>query len=113
MWGLWLALKPAKANRYMRARVASSFISAEQAERNLNEIGNDSFDTVKEKAKAVWNKELNRVTAEGGTDDQLRTFYSCLYRTMLFPRKFYELDTNQKIVHYSPYNGQVLPGVHR
>jgi predicted alpha-1,2-mannosidase len=69
------------------ARVASSFISPEQAERNLTEIGDDSFDTVKEKAKAVWSKELSRITAEGGTDDQLRTFYSCLYRTMLLPIK--------------------------
>ncbi|ADB41490.1 alpha-1,2-mannosidase [Spirosoma linguale DSM 74] len=94
----------------VNARVASSFISPEQAERNLAEIGNDSFDTVKDKAKSVWNTELGRVSAEGGTDDQLRTFYSCLYRTMLFPRKFYELDANKKVVHYSPYNGEVLPG---
>ncbi|WP_461096992.1 GH92 family glycosyl hydrolase [Spirosoma luteolum] len=92
------------------ARVASSFISPEQAERNLAEIGSDGFDTVKQKAKAVWNNELKRVAVTGGTADQTRTFYSCLYRTMLFPRKFYELDASQQIVHYSPYNGQVLPG---
>ncbi|WP_460936165.1 GH92 family glycosyl hydrolase [Spirosoma humi] len=99
-----------KKGEQIYARVASSFISAEQAERNLSEIGSDSFDTVKAKAKAIWNKELGRISAEGGTDEQLRTFYSCLYRTMLFPRKFYELDAAKKIVHYSPYNGQVLPG---
>ncbi|AKD58013.1 GH92 family glycosyl hydrolase [Spirosoma radiotolerans] len=99
-----------KKGEQVYARVASSFISAEQAERNLDEIGKDSFDTVKEKAKAIWNKELSRISAEGGTDEQLKTFYSCLYRTMLFPRKFYELDAAKKIVHYSPYNGQVLPG---
>jgi predicted alpha-1,2-mannosidase len=92
------------------ARVASSFISPEQAERNLQEIGNDSFDTVKNKAKAIWNTELKRMAVSGGTADQTRTFYSCLYRTMLFPRKFYEIDAQKQIVHYSPYNGQVLPG---
>lgn len=92
------------------ARVASSFISPEQAERNLAEIGSDGFETVKQKAKAAWNNELKRVAVTGGTADQTRTFYSCLYRTMLFPRKFYELDASQQIVHYSPYNGQVLPG---
>ncbi|QJD77942.1 GH92 family glycosyl hydrolase [Spirosoma rhododendri] len=92
------------------ARVASSFISPEQAERNLEEIGNDSFDTVKSKAKAIWNTELKRMAVSGGTADQTRTFYSCLYRTMLFPRKFYEIDAKKQIVHYSPYNGQVLPG---
>ncbi len=91
-------------------RVASSFISPEQAELNLKELGNDNFDAVKAKGKAVWNKELSRIKVEGGTVNQTRTFYSCLYRTMLFPRKFFEIDANGKIVHYSPYNGQVLPG---
>ena len=92
------------------ASVASSFISFEQAELNLKEIGNDAFETVKQKAKAAWNKELDRIQVTGGSIDQTKTFYSCLYRSMLFPRKFYELDGNNKVVHYSPYNGQVLPG---
>lgn len=99
-----------KKGEQVYARVASSFISPEQALLNLKEIGNDNFDTVKAKAKAAWNKELLRVKAEGGTADQTATFYSCLYRAMLFPRKFYEIDANGKVVHYSPYNGKVLPG---
>ncbi len=94
----------------INAKTASSFIGFEQAELNLKEIGGDSFETVKQKAKAAWNKELYKIKAEGGTVDQTRTFYSCLYRTMLFPRKFYEIDANGKVMHYSPYNGQVLPG---
>jgi predicted alpha-1,2-mannosidase len=94
----------------VNARVASSFISPEQAELNLKEIGNDTFEAVKEKGKQAWNKELSRVAVEGGTPDQMKTFYSCLYRTLLFPRKFYELDAAGKVVHYSPYNGKVLPG---
>jgi len=94
----------------VHARVASSFISFEQAEQNLKEIGKDSFETVKGKAKAAWNKELTRVDVSGGTQDQTRTFYSCLYRSLQFPRKFYEIDANNKVVHYSPYNGQTLPG---
>ena len=92
------------------ARVASSFISYEQAERNMKELGDDSFDQVKAKGEALWNKELSRIAVSGGSDDQFKTFYSCLYRTMLFPRKFYEFDADGKVVHYSPYNGQVLPG---
>jgi predicted alpha-1,2-mannosidase len=93
------------------AKVASSFISQEQALRNLNtEIGNDDFAATKGKAQAEWNKELSRIVIEGGNDDQRSTFYTALYRTMLFPRKFYEIDANNKVVHYSPYNGQVLPG---
>ncbi|GAB3984123.1 GH92 family glycosyl hydrolase [Spirosoma terrae] len=94
----------------VHARVASSFISFDQAEQNLKELGNDTFDVVKQKAKAAWNKELNRIQVEGGSLAQRQTFYSCLYRSLLFPRKFFELDANKKVVHYSPYNGQVLPG---
>ena len=94
----------------VHARVASSFISYEQAERNMKELGNGSFDELKANGKAVWNKELSRIAVQGGTDDQLKTFYSCLYRVMLFPRKFYEIDEKEQVVHYSPYNGKVLPG---
>jgi predicted alpha-1,2-mannosidase len=94
----------------VHARVASSFISYEQAEQNLKELGTDSFDAVAAKGKAAWNDVLGRLRVEGGTLDQYRTFYSCLYRSLLFPRKFYEVDASGKIVHYSPYNGQVLPG---
>lgn len=94
----------------VNVRVASSFISPEQAERNLKEIGNDDFDTVRTKAKAAWNQVLSRIIVDGGTAAQTTTFYSCLYRCLLFPRKFYEVDADGKIVHYSPYNGQVLPG---
>jgi predicted alpha-1,2-mannosidase len=94
----------------VNAKVASSFISFEQAEVNLKEIGSDGFEVVKQKARVAWNKELERIKVEGGSIDQTRTFYSCLYRTMLFPRKFYEINAEGKVMHYSPYNGEVLPG---
>jgi len=99
-----------KKGEQIHARVASSFISFEQAELNLKELGNDSFDQIRQKGKDVWNKELSRIAVEGGTSDQIKTFYSCLYRVLLFPRKFYEFDKDGKVVHYSPYNGEVLPG---
>jgi predicted alpha-1,2-mannosidase len=100
-----------KKGEIVNARVASSFISLEQAELNLKrEIGQNTFDQTKANAEAAWNKELERVKVEGGTVDQYRTFYTALYRTMLFPRKFYEIDATNKVVHYSPYNGKVLPG---
>ncbi len=94
----------------VHARVASSFISAEQAERNLQELGRQSFDELVAKGREAWNKVLGRIEVDGGTLDQLRTFYSCLYRSLLFPRAFYECDAEGQAVHYSPYNGQVLPG---
>ena len=93
------------------ARIASSFISAEQALRNLEtELGGDDFETVKSKAQARWDEVLGRIEVAGGSVDQLRTFYSCLYRSVLFPRKFYEIDAAGKPIHYSPYNGEVRPG---
>ena len=93
------------------SRVASSFISHEQALLNLeNETKGKDFETICDEAKDVWNKQLNRIRIEGGTSDQMRTFYSCLYRTLLFPRKFFEVNVKDEIVHYSPYNGKILSG---
>ena len=92
------------------ARVASSFISPQQALLNLEELGTDNLDTIKEKGRQRWNDVLGRIEVEDSDIDHLRTFYSCLYRSVLFPRSFYEIDANGKPVHYSPYNGQVLPG---
>jgi predicted alpha-1,2-mannosidase len=94
----------------VHARVASSFISFEQAELNLKELGADSFDRIAEKGKAKWNEILGRINVEDNNIDHLRTFYSCLYRSVLFPRSFYEINGKGEAIHYSPYNGQVLPG---
>ena len=91
-------------------RVASSFISPEQALLNLNELGNDTFDEVAARGRKAWNDVLGRIEVDDDNTDHLRTFYSCLYRSVLFPRSFYEKDAEGRIVHYSPYNGQVLPG---
>lgn len=99
-----------KKGETVHARVASSFISEEQAIQNLKELGDDTFDTLIEKGKDAWNDVLGRVEVEGGDLDQYRTFYSCLYRSLLFPRKLYEVDASGAIVHYSPFNGKVLPG---
>lgn len=95
----------------VNVKVASSFISLEQAELTLDrEIGKQSFDEVKLAAKASWENEFQKIMVEDTNIDNIRTFYSCLYRLLLFPRKFYELDKSNQVVHYSPYNGKVLPG---
>ncbi|WP_082773859.1 GH92 family glycosyl hydrolase [Hymenobacter sp. PAMC 26628] len=107
--GAVVGFKTRKGER-VNARVASSFISAEQAELNLKEIGDHDLEAVRQEGRAAWNQALGRIEAEGGTDDQRRTFYSCLYRALLFPRKLYEVDAAGKTVHYSPFNGQTLPG---
>ncbi len=96
----------------VHARVASSFISLEQAERNLGEIGDQSFDQVKEAGADRWNDVLGRIEIATQDEDpsRLATFYSCMYRSVLFPRSFYEFDQNGDPIHYSPYNGEVLSG---
>ncbi|MEQ9098748.1 MAG: GH92 family glycosyl hydrolase [Imperialibacter sp.] len=102
---------PTKKGEVVHLKVASSFISPEQAVINLKrEVGSKTFEQVKTEGEKVWNEKLGVVAVGGGSIDQMRTFYSCLYRTLLFPQKMYELDKQEKIVHYSPYNGQVLPG---
>ncbi len=100
-----------KKGEQVHLRVASSFINIEQAELNLKrEVGADSFATTEQKAKATWNKILNRINIEGGTIDQTRTFYSCLYRMLFFPNKMYEVNAKGQNMHYSPFNGKVMPG---
>jgi len=94
----------------VHARVASSFISPEQAELNLRELGNRSFAAVEAAGKDRWNEVLGKIEIDDNNIDHLRTFYSCLYRCVLFPRSFFEYDAKGNVVHYSPYNGQVLPG---
>jgi len=107
--GAVIGFKTVKGQK-VEAKIASSYISFEQARQNLQEILSESFLQVKEKAKTKWNDELSRVKIEGATDWQLRTFYSCMYRMMIYPRKFFEINEKGEIVHYSPHTGEVLPG---
>lgn len=99
-----------KKGEKVNAQVASSFISAEQAELNLKELGNKNLDQIAEDGRKVWNEVLGRIVVEDENVDNLRTFYSSFYRSVLFPRSFYEIDAKGDVVHYSPYNGEVLPG---
>lgn len=94
----------------VNVKVASSFISYSQAIQNLNEIKSKSFDEVKKEGKAEWNDVLGRISIKDKNTDHLRTFYTCLYRSTLFPRSLYEIDKNGNPIHYSPYNGKVLTG---
>ncbi|BCA62300.1 hypothetical protein [Sphingomonas sp. HMP9] len=92
-------------------KVASSFISLDQAERNLRgEIGGDGFAQTKAKAKAIWQREFDRVQVTDPNLDNRRIFYSALYRMLQFPRMFHEVDAKGQTVHYSPYDGKVHPG---
>jgi predicted alpha-1,2-mannosidase len=108
--GAVLGFKTKKGEKII-VRIASSFISQEQALLNLTrETGMKDFESIKREGKDEWNRQLGRIDVEGGTSDQQRTFYSCLYRMLLFPRQFFEINEKNEVMHYSPYNGEVLPG---
>ena len=101
---------PTRRGEQVTLRVASSFISEEQALSNLGELGQRSFEQVCTDGRQRWNDVLGRIEVEDSNVDHLRTFYSCLYRSVLFPRSFYEIDASGKPVHYSPHTGEVCPG---
>lgn len=99
-----------KRGEAVNVQVASSFISEEQALRNLGELKDGCFYRIKAEGRKTWNNVLGKIEIEDQNIDHKRTFYSCLYRSVLFPRSFFEYDAQGKVVHYSPYNGKVLPG---
>lgn len=108
--GAIITFKTSQRGEKIQARVASSFISSAQAMQNLKELGQADMDQLKQQGRQRWNEVLGKIEVEDESIDHLRTFYSCLYRSLLFPRAFYEKDAAGEIVHYSPYNGTVQKG---
>ena len=101
---------PTAKGQQVHLKVASSFISPAQAEFNLGELGDGSFDRICREGREVWNRTLGRIRVEDDDLDNLRTFYSCLYRSVLFPRDLSEVTASGERLHYSPYNGQIEKG---
>ncbi|MCQ2266663.1 MAG: GH92 family glycosyl hydrolase [Bacteroidaceae bacterium] len=92
-------------------RVASSFISPEQAALNMQrELGQRDYSAILAESQQAWEHALGRIEVEGGSDTERRTFYSCLYRSLLFPRMFYELNTEGKKIHRSMQNNSLCQG---
>jgi len=91
-------------------KVASSFISLEQAEQNLKELDGKDVDVVKEEGRALWNELLGRFEIEDNDYENKCTFYSCLYRALLFPRDLSEITADGKRVHRSPHDNAVYDG---
>ena len=108
--GAIISFKIGKRGEKVQARVASSFISEEQAWLNIQELGQADMEQLCQQGRTRWNEVLGKIEVEDENIDHLRTFYSCLYRSVLFPRAFYEKNGAGEIVHYSPYNGKVEKG---
>lgn len=107
--GAWLEFAKGAT---VQVKVASSYISIEQAQRNLDrELGKfRRLEETRDAAAKAWNALLGRVKVEGGTEEQKATFYSCLFRASLFSRQFYEYDENDRPVYWSPYDAGIHAG---
>ena len=94
------------------ARMGLSYISPDMALAALDrECGDKTFEDIREEARLSWEEKLSRLQVETETEAEMRTFYSCLYRLFLFPRKAYEPDGDGNPLHYCPADGKIRPGV--
>jgi predicted alpha-1,2-mannosidase len=99
------------APRTVTLRVGTSYLSGEQARVHVEQEAADlSFDALKEQARARWDSLLNRVAVEGASNSQKVTFYSNLYRALLYPSTLTEHE-NGADKHFSPFSNSVRPGV--
>ena len=96
----------------VQAKVSTSYISPEQAEVTMTrELGkHSSVEVTKQAAADVWNQLLNRVLVDGGTEEDMKTFYSCMFRANLFSHKFYEEKEDGSPYYYSPYDEKIHDG---
>ncbi|MBQ3748151.1 MAG: GH92 family glycosyl hydrolase [Kiritimatiellae bacterium] len=102
---------PTKRGEVVTVKIASSYISFDQAERNLCELGDGDFPRIAEEGRTAWNERLGRIRVEGALDD-MRKFYTCLYRTQLFPLALHEYGADGSPVHRNPDTARVEKGVY-
>lgn len=96
-----------KKNEIIKVRVATSFISIEQARINLEkEIPHWNFNQVVNDTKNTWEENLSRIKVDGASETQKEIFYTALFHTMLFPREFSEYGK-----YYSPFDDKIHEGV--
>ena len=94
-------------NETVKVKIGTSFIGLDQARKNLaEEIPHWDFEQVCNQTKSEWNKELNKIQIEGGSDDDKTIFYTSMYHALLLPREFSEQGK-----YYSPYDGKIHEGV--
>ncbi|RRD94439.1 glycoside hydrolase family 92 protein [Clostridiales bacterium COT073_COT-073] len=101
-----------EGSQIVNLRLATSFISLEQAEVNLQrELAGKNFMAVKASAEKTWESYLSRIEISGASEEQMRLFYSCMYRVFLFPTKFYERAADGKAIHFCADTGRIKPGL--
>jgi len=85
--GYWFTFDDLQAGEQIEVRMGISYVSAENARRNLEaeQADGESFDALREAALGRWNADLGRIRVEGGTEAQRRVFYTALYHTLIHP----------------------------
>ncbi len=107
--GGWFAF-PDNIDR-VELRLAASFIGPDQARLTHDrELAGRELTEIRIGGAAIWNDLLGRLRVNEPDQNKVRTFYSCAYRTLLFPRFLDEIDADGRTLHYSPYTGEVHPG---
>ncbi|MBQ9783731.1 MAG: GH92 family glycosyl hydrolase [Clostridia bacterium] len=92
-------------------RLATSFLSQEQAILNYQrELAGRGLEEIYRLARAEWDKYLSRIQVDDADEARKQTFYSCLYRVFLWPRRFYEIDGAGKPVHLNLRTGKPEAG---
>ena len=101
-----IALAFGRNTTNLTVRYGISFISAEQAEKNLRrEVKNENLDALANAGRKVWNNALSRITVEGGSDDDKTIFYTSMYRCMQRP-----ILMNEDGRYYSGFDHSVHDG---
>jgi len=107
--GAYAHLMLKKGLREARFSLGISYISYTMARRSCDEAAVQPLDRLREEAAGEWEAYLSSIAIEA-SEEEKRTFYSCMYRTGLFPQTAHEVDDSGEPVHYSPYLGTVEPG---
>ncbi len=99
------------ASLSLEVKIGTSFISFEQAQLNLQSELSAPATDLRASGKARWNEFLSRIEVQDATSNQQQIFYSCMYRALLFPRTWHELNAHGEMHHFSAFNGRVMPGL--
>ncbi|MGN0997980.1 MAG: GH92 family glycosyl hydrolase [Faecousia sp.] len=106
--GVYVAL----TQREVEVRLAVSFVSTEQALVTLKRETDRPYGEMQEENRVIWNRYLSKIELTGDvSEEEKRTFYSCLYRVFLFPHKFYEIDEAGRTLHRCADTGKLAAGV--
>ncbi|NIH80364.1 GH92 family glycosyl hydrolase [Amycolatopsis viridis] len=106
----YLRFDPARAGT-VTMRIATSLISLEQAQRNLEQEipTGTAFDTVRAAAQGAWDRALGVIEVQGASADQLTTLYSNLYRLFLYPNSGFENVAPTRHAYASPVSPRAGP----